>query len=173
MKETEAKDALDAIQHARQQTSELMGYQVSGSVVAAWGVAWIIGFSAMQFAPQSAAWVWSLCWIAALGWTATRPRAPNDTRVLATWAVAVCNVGLITAMFEADVREVSVTIAIAVASGYTIAGLWAGWRFAFLGGLVMVSATVGWWLLPEFLFLSLGLGGGTALLLGGLWLKRP
>lgn len=173
MKEAEAKDALDAIQHARQQTSELMGYQVSGSVVAAWGVAWIIGFSAMQFAPQSAQWVWGLCWIAALGWTATRPRAPNDTRVLATWAVAVCCVGLITAMVEADFREASVIIAIAVASGYTIAGLWAGWRFAFLGGLVMVSAAVGWWFLPEFLFLSLGLGGGTALLLGGLWLKRP
>jgi FtsH-binding integral membrane protein len=173
MKETEAKYALDAIQHARQQTSELMGYQVSGSVVAAWGVAWIIGFTAMQFVPQSAPWVWVLCWIAALGWTATRPRAPNDTRVLATWAVAVCYVGLITAMVEADFREASVVIAIAVASGYTIAGLWAGWRFAFLGGLVMVSAAVGWWFLPEFLFLSLGLGGGTALLLGGLWLKRP
>ena len=173
MKEAEAKDALDAIQHARQQTSELMGYQVSGSVVAAWGVAWIIGFSAMQFVPQSAPWVWGLCWIAALGWTVTRPRAPNDTRVLTTWAVAVCYVGLITAMVEADFREASVIIAIAVASASTIAGLWAGWRFAFLGGLVMVSAAVGWWFLPEFLFLSLGLGGGTALLLGGLWLKRP
>ena len=173
MKETEAKDALDAIQHARQQTSELMGYQVSGSVVAAWGVAWIIGFSAMQFVPQSAPWVWGLCWIAALGWTATRPRAPNDTRVLATWAVAVCYVGLITAMVEADFREASVIIAIAVASGYTIAGLWAGWRFACLGVLVTVSAVVGWWYFPQFLFLSLGLGGGTALLLGGLWLKRP
>ena len=173
MNETEAKDALDAIQHARQQTSKLMGYQVSGSVVAAWGIAWVIGFSAMQFIPQSAPWIWGLCWIAALGWTATRPRAPNDTRVLATWAMAVCYVGLITAMVEADVREASVIIAIAVASGYAITGLWAGLRFAFLGGLVTVSTAVGWWFRPELLFLSLGLGGGTALLLGGLWLKRP
>ena len=61
MNETEAKDALDAIQHARQQTSKLMGYQVSGSVVAAWGIAWVIGFSAMQFIPQSAPWIWGLC----------------------------------------------------------------------------------------------------------------
>ena len=87
--------------------------------------------------------------------------------------MAVCYVGLITAMVEADVREASVIIAIAVASGYAITVIWAGLRFAFLGGLVTVSTAVGWWFLPELLFLSLGLGGGTALLLGGLWLKRP
>jgi hypothetical protein len=173
MNETEAKDALDAIQHARRQTSELIGYQISGSVVTAWGIAWVIGFSAMQFVPMTAHWIWGLCWIAALGWTLSRPRAPNDSRVLATWAIAVCYIGLITAMVGEDVREASVIIALAVAGGYAIVGLWAGWRFAFLGMLVTVSAVVGWWFLPELLYLSLGLGGGAALLLGGLWLKRP
>jgi FtsH-binding integral membrane protein len=173
MNEIDAKDALDAIQHARRQTSELIGYQVGGSVVAAWGMAWVAGFSAMQFVPESSHWIWGLCWVAALGWTASRPRAPNDSRVLATWAVAVCYVGLITVIVGADVREASVIIALAVAGGYAIAGIWAGWRFACLGGLITVSAIVGWWFFPKLLFLSLGLGGGTALLLGGLWLKRP
>ena len=173
MNKVEAKDALDAIQHARQRTSVLIGYRVIGSVVAAWGMAWLVGFSAMQFVPQSAHWIWGLCWIAALGWTVTRPRAPNDSRVLATWAVAVFYVVLITAIVGANVREASVIIALAVAGGYAIVGLWAGWRFACLGALVTVSAVVGWWYFPQLLFLSLGLGGGTALLLGRLWLKRP
>lgn len=159
MKESEAKDVLDAIQQARQQTSELVGYQLNGSIAEAWGVAWVIGFSAMQFVPQSAPWIRRLCWLTAFGWTATRTRVPNGTSVLATWAIAVCSVGAITAMVEAGVREASVIMAIAVASGYAIAELGAGRRFAFLGVLV-TAAAVGWWFLPELLFLSLSLRGG-------------
>ncbi len=76
-------------------------------------------------------------------------------------------------MTKADARETSLIFALTVAFGYAVTGVWVGWRFVCLAGLVLLAAVVGWWLLPQLLFLSLGLGGGTALLLGGQWLQRP
>lgn len=173
MDHREAQESLASVTSARLKSFELQGYRQAGSVVAAWGLARLAGFGASQFAPQTAPWIWLIGWASALAWTITRPRAANDLRALATWAVAIVFVTLLLVVIRADLRTAGIVSGLALAASYTTLGIWIGRRFAVLGVLVFLSACIGWWLAPQWLFLALALGGGGALILGGIWLRRP
>jgi hypothetical protein len=62
---------------------------------------------------------------------------------------------------------------LSLSAAYAILGIWSGKRFFLLGAVVLMSASVGWWVVPQWLFLALALGGGVALFVGGIWLRRP
>jgi hypothetical protein len=171
--EKEARGALAQVMQARRRAFELRNYRLGSSVVSIWGVAWLVGFASSQFAPQASAWVWLACWMGALAWMVTRPRSPHDLPALATWAVGIAFVFLLLLMIRADLRTAGVISTLVIAASYSVLGIWAGRRFAVLGAIVTLSACIGWWLVPQFLFLLLGIGGGGALLLGGLWLRQP
>lgn len=168
-----ARDGLRTIANARRKTAELRAYRDTGSVVTAWGVVWIVGYAAQQFLPGAAPLVWLAGWAGAIGWTATRPRSRGDMRALATWLVALAFVFTLLLVVRADVRTAAMVFGLVVAASYFALGIWAGARFAVLGAVVLLSACVGWWLTPQWLYLALALGGGLALVLGGLWLRRP
>lgn len=169
----QARDSLRTIATAQRQAFELRHYRGAGSIVVAWGLVWLIGFGTLQFAPALAHWAWPLGWILALAWTATRPRREGDGRTLASWLVALGFVTLLLLVIEADMRTAAMVFGLVLAASYLAIGIWAGRRFGILGALVLAAGATGWWLMPDWLFASLALGGGGALVLGGLWLQRP
>lgn len=168
-----ARESLRMIATVRRQTVELRNYRAAGSIVVVWGLVWLAGFGAQQFLPALAVWVWLVGWILALTWTATRPRHDGDWRSLATWLVALGSVGLLLMVVGADLRTAAMVFALVLAASYLVLGIWAGHRFALLGMLALITSCIGWWVAPAALFIALALGGGGALILGGLWLQRP
>lgn len=173
MDKEQAFQGLNDVALARQKTAELRTYRGMGAIVSAWGIVWLLGFSAQATFPYIAPLVWAAGWLCALAWTFTRPPKPQDLRDLATWSVVVCAIILILMVTRADQTIAAMIFALALSAAYAILGIWLGKRFLLLATLVLVSACLGWWLVPQFLFLALALGGGGALILGGIWLRQP
>ncbi len=173
MDDQKARESLDWIKVARRQTSELRNYRESGSIVTAWGFVWLTGFGGQQFIPAIAHWLWLIGWALALIWTATRPRRAYDNHALATWIVAVGFVLLLLLVIRADTRTAAMVFGMVLAASYAVIGIWAGRRFAFLAAIVLIISCLGWWLFPQWLFGLLAIGGGGALIVGGIWLRRP
>lgn len=173
MDHQQAQESLASITSARRKAIELRNYRQAGSTVTAWGLVWLSGYSAQQFVPYAAPWIWLIGWVVALIWTLTRPRTTYDVQVLATWGVALAFMGLLMFAIQADARITAMLFGLVLAASYAVLGIWAGKRFASLGALALFTSCIGWWLVPQWLFIVLALGGGGALIAGGLWLRRP
>lgn len=172
MERSAAANAMQQVRSARRSASALRAYRQTATPVIAWGIAWFVGFAATQSVPQWSGWVWLACWAGALAWTLSRPLAESSTPATLTWLAALAFVTLLLVMIGADTRTAGLVFALAVGAAYTFLGIWVGRRFLLLAALVTASACAGWWLIPQWLFLALSLGGGLALVLGGLWLRR-
>jgi hypothetical protein len=172
MDQSEATLVLADIATAKRKTLQLKGYAANGSILIAWGLAWLGGNLASQFSPSASPFLWGLGWAGALFWTATRPRQSGDGRVWATWLALVGFAALMIALLRADVPAASMMASLVVAAAYVILGIWAGHRFTVLGAALTVLIVIAWTLFPAWLFLCLGLGGGGVLILGGVWLRR-
>ena len=173
MDKEHALEILNDVAKARQKTSELRNYRGMGSIISAWGVVWLLGFGAQSIFPAAAPHVWIVGWLGALVWTFTRPPKPEDFRALATWVVAVLCICLILVVTKANQTTAAMIFGLALSAAYAILGVWSGKRFLVLAVLALSSACVGWWLVPQWLYLALALGGGVALILGGVWIRRP
>lgn len=170
---TQARQDLASIENARQMTGELRNYRHAGSTITAWGFVWLVGYGAQQFVPGFAGGIWLIGWVAALAWTATRPRTKYDAKASATWCVALAFILMLLWVIEADSRTAAVVFGLVLSAGYVMLGIWAGKRFALLGVIALFASCIGWWLVPQWLFSALALGGGFTLILGGFWVGRP
>ncbi len=173
MDKKQALEILNDVATARQRTSELRNYRGMGSIISAWGVVWLLGFGAQSIFPVAAPFIWIAGWLGALVWTFTRPPKPEDFRALSTWVVAILCVGLVLVVTKANQTTAAMIFGLALSAAYAILGIWSGKRFLLLAALVLISVCVGWWLVPQWLYLALALGGGGALILGGVWIRRP
>ncbi len=173
MDQQAARESLNDISVTRRRVEELRNYRDTGSIVSAWGLVWLTGFGAQQFVPSTAPMVWLVGWVAALGWTFTRPRKAHDAKAFVTWLVTLAFILLLLVVIKADQRIAAMVTGLVLSAAYAVMGLWAGKRFLALAVIVLISACTGWWLLPQWLFLLLAVGGGFALLIGGFWLRRP
>lgn len=173
MDHRQAADAIKNIETAQRRTATLRHYRDYSSVVVAWGIAWLIGFTAQQCVQGSAWLAWIAVWLGALVWTLTRPARQSDYKAFATWAISNACIILLLILIEADFRTVAAIFAVALAGAYGVMGIWVGRRFLALGVLVFASLLIGWWVFPGALFISLALGGGAGLVIGGLWLRQP
>lgn len=173
MNHQQAQESLASITSARRRAFELRNYRQGGSTVTAWGFVWLSGYGAQQFIPHIAPWIWLMGWVAALIWTLTRPRTEYDVQALATWGVVLAFIGLLLLVIGADARIAAMVFGLVLAASYAVLGIWAGKRFAPLGALALLTSCIGWWLVPQWFFMAMALGGGGALIVGGLWLRRP
>lgn len=172
--EGEATAALDAIGVARKRSSRLSNYARSGDIVIAWGLVWLIGNLATQWDPRAGGWCWTIGIAAAVTWTMWRSRGqPLDWRGAASALTAFAFLLLIeTILGKVDVRTHNVLTSSLVAAIYVGVGIWTGVRFAMLGVALAVMIVLGWFVFPTWLYLWLGIGGGGALIVSGLWLRR-
>ncbi len=176
--QTDAASALQAIDRTRRRSFELRGYAHAGDILIGWGLVWLACNLLTYFAPGMR-WAWPVGIVLGTLWSATRSRNKpagerhSTVRAFATVATIIGLAVLISMI--ADVRgadQGNALISAFVAAAYVLQGIWSGPRFAWIGLVLAGFVCAGWFLDRAHLDLWLGIGGGGALIVTGLWLRR-
>lgn len=176
----DAAAALASVARTRERSAALRHYSGAASTVLVWGLIWLICNLLTQFADWGAK-----SWMAGVPigvlWSVLHPLRPYggangrvEMRIPLSIFAAFAFLWLVMLITEVRMSSASATtlVSLLVAVSYVIAGIWVGARIALLGVALTVAICLGWFVFPQWLFLWLGLGGGGALILGGLWLGR-
>lgn len=175
----DAASALGAVERTRRRAFELRGYAHSGDIVLGWGLVWLVCNLATWFGGPVAGLAWPVgvtigtLWSIVRGSRGTPRGAGGGWRVYASIGAIVGAVALL--MQIAEVRNYAqgnAMISLIVAASYVGMGVWTGPRFAWTGLVLAAMVCTGWFLDRAHLDLWLGVGGGGALILTGLWLRR-
>jgi hypothetical protein len=168
----QAVAALAAVHATRRRSAELRGYAGAGKHLIAWGLVWLAGNLAAQFMPSHASWVWSISIVCAVAFQLASSYQETDWRVLATVGAGLGFFAISIILFEIGPALQTAYGSLIVAAIYIVLGVWIGARFAWLGLVVAGIVIAGRLAFPLWLPLWLGIGGGGALILSGLWLRR-
>ena len=180
MDREEAAGALRDVDLGRRRSTALRGYTDAGSTIIVWGLVWLICNLATYFvAGGYRSWMigipLGIIWSIAHPYLGKRVRGNDaDWRIPLSVLAAFVFLVLVMRVTGADGSHAqqNVLISLLVAVAYVIGGIWAGLRFALLGIALTLVICVGWFAYPETLLLWLGIGGGGALILGGIWLRQ-
>jgi hypothetical protein len=71
-----------------------------------------------------------------------------------------------------DPRQVAAFVPLVVAAAYAVLGMSLGPRFVFIGLALGLLTLIGFFALSSIFMLWMAAVGGSALVLGGLWLRR-
>lgn len=170
----DAASALDAIERTRQRTFELRGYAHAGDIVIVWGLVWLVCNLASYAAPKGVV-AWPFGVVIATLWSIWRGRGHGrgDWRASATAAVTIALVVLVFQIAGiSDSGQANALLSIFVAAAYVYQGIWWGRRFAWIGLVIAGCVIAGWFFDRAHLELWMGIGGGGALILSGIWLRR-
>lgn len=164
--------ALADVARSRRRAGELSRYADTGSILVAWGLVWLICNVTTYVAPPAARLLWPVGIACAVSFTIIRSRGRNDPRALATIGAAFGFITMVLAVAGGGPALQNTVMSLFVAGSYVVFGIWTGPRFAWLGLVLAAIIMIGWFVLPALLYLLLGIGGGGALILAGLWLRR-
>ncbi|MEP9359241.1 hypothetical protein [Sphingomonas sp. KR3-1] len=174
----DAAAALRSIDSARQHGAALRRYAGTASTVMVWGVIWLVCNLLSQFFPWGPK-SWLIGTPLGVLWSILHPLprregAGIDLRAsLSIFAgFGILWLMMLIARPQLDARSVNALISLLVALAYLITGIWAGMRLALVGTALVLAVCLGWFVFPAWLFLWVGIGGGGALILGGMWLRR-
>jgi hypothetical protein len=173
----DAASALDAVDRTRRRAFELRGYAHAGDILIVWGLVWLVCNLATYFGGPEAGGAWPVGVVIASVFSAVRgrgkgARAPRWRAFasVGTIVVLVVLVSMFAELHSAD--QGNALISIFVAAMYVLQGIWIGPRFAWIGLALGCFVCAGWFLDRAHLDLWLGVGGGGALIVTGLWLRR-
>ena len=171
----DAASALDAIERTRQRATELRGYAHAGDIVIGWGLVWLVCNLLGYFAPH-VEWAWpagialAVIWST---WRGARGQRKGDPRAAVSAFTVFGMIALVMSIAGVDSPDQgNAMISAFVAGFYVLQGIWMGQRFAWIGLVIAVCVIAGWFADRAHLELWLGIGGGGALILSGLWLRR-
>ncbi|OYY71629.1 hypothetical protein [Sphingomonas sp. 28-63-12] len=170
----EAAAALATVDQARTRSTQFFGYARSGGIVIAWGLVWLTANVATHIDWVTGQYCWAIGIASAILWTWHRSRGgPRNWRMPGLVVLVFVYLLVSEAMIGGvNARLHNAMTSMLVASIYVGLGFWAGIRFVVLGLAVMAAILLGWFVFPAWLYLWLGLGGGGALIITGLWLRR-
>lgn len=170
----DAASALEAIERTRQRAFELRGYAHAGEIVIGWGLVWLICNTLTYARPELSA-VWPVGVTAGTLFSIWRGRksGKGNWQATASAFTLVGLVGLIIAIAQIDsAAQGNAMVSTFVAAAYVMQSIWSGQRFAWIGLAIALFVILGWFVDRAHLELWLGLGGGGALILSGIWLRR-
>jgi hypothetical protein len=175
----DAASALAAVDRTQRRAFELRGYAHAGDILIGWGLVWLV-CNLTTYAVPGIRWVWPVGVLVCTIWSAARgsavgpagARRPN-LRVFATVATIVGLVMLVSKIAGIhNFGQGNALASIFVAAAYVVQGIWTGRRFAWIGLVLAAMVYIGWFMDRGHLELWLGIGGGGAFVLTGLWLRR-
>lgn len=175
IEESDAASALDAIDRTRKRAFELRNYAHAGDIVIGWGLVWLVANLASYVTPRGGL-AWPVGIVLATLWSIWRGRGHGEGRgwrggaTAATIAALVMLVVLIAGVDST--AQGNAMVSIFVAAAYVFQGIWWGQRFAWIGLVIAGCVVAGWFVDRAHLELWLGIGGGGALIVSGLWLRR-
>lgn len=176
--QADAAAALRSVDSARQHGAALRRYSSSASTVAFWGLIWLVCNLLSQFFPWGMK-SWLVGTPIGILWSMFHPLPRREGAGMDwRWPLSIFAIFFIlwlmgiVARPHLDARSSDTLISLVVALAYIVTGIWSGMRIALLGIVLLGVICLAWFVFPAWLFLWLGIGGGGALILGGLWLAR-
>ncbi len=174
----DAASALASIDSARERSGELRRYANAGSKLIGWGLVWLVCNLCTQLIPVWGAKSWLIGVPAGILWSMWNPGlGGGQGKGSGRYALMGLTVfGFFAAVMAVtgvhDQLQANVIVSLTVATVYIVVGLWVGQRFAWIGLALAAIVLAGWFGDRAHLYLWLALGGGGALIVSGLWLRR-
>lgn len=192
-----ARASLAEIDRTITRIRQTIAWSCTTPLLVLWGAIWVIGYSGMQFFPALAFRLWvgldlagiaasfllvgpfrrspvqglglglgrlSLAWLVLLGfgtlWAVLL--GPWELLHRTEWAAYAPLIDRKMAAFTATVCMF----------GYVLMGLWLGRFFLWLGLVVTVATTAGYYLVADYFFLWMAFTGGGSLILAGIFIRK-
>ncbi len=180
----DAETALREVSRARAQSLTLFQYGLASPYLLLWGGLWIVAGVIGALSPDNTGIGWAIVdtiGIVATGYlVVSRARrhgrdgsALHGLRYGASVAVLGAFIAVTCLVFApVSSAEIQTFITMLIAAIYMIAGFWAGRRFAVVGAILAALTIGAFHFAPAHLPLIVSVLGGSALILGGIWLRR-
>jgi hypothetical protein len=175
----EAERALEVIGRAWKQGAILRGYRRSAGYFLLWGVLWIAFYLGPYFFPHRAALIfWAGLAIGIAGsliMMVSMKRSADGATFWRMFAIVMAINVFIAAenlILRAYGPMQGVISGLTMGLLYTVMGVWAGARILILGVALTTVTIAAYFLLPETYIVWIGLAGGGAMILTGLWLRK-
>ena len=186
----EAQRALDEIGRADTRMSQLSTYADISPMIVLWGLIWLAANAITEFRPELAGRAWLVGIVIGTPLTvfftvrqarrrgARIRQAGGDPRALGNRFALVGAIGfaffasMMTIVGPLNARQGDAFISLFFAFAYAIGGIWGGWRLILVGAVTAAAVVFGYLVLKEHFFLWMGVVGGGALIVGGLWLRK-
>ncbi|MBK9236428.1 MAG: hypothetical protein IPO19_10430 [Rhodoferax sp.] len=178
----QARQTLNVVQAAADRGTTLYRYRLASPYFLLWGVVWALGYGLSDWWPAQTGWIWlalDVIGVAASIVITSVGHARRGAGHAMPWRIAGLAL-IVLAYFAAAFlvmapqtgRQVSTFITLTVALAYSVVGIWAGSRWMFAGLAVCAAALIGYFHVPVYFNTWMGLVGGGALVLSGIWLRR-
>jgi hypothetical protein len=177
---SDAELALREIAKAERHSAITYGYRTASPHLVVWGVIWMVGYGLAYLRPA-----WPLVWPALtifgfansiwLGWKERRRAQPFDWRYRATLlAVVLFTVAIFAILSPKTSAQFSAFVPMLVALFYCLVGIWTRGMRLLVTGIALAVLTVSGYLWMRAVFpVWMAVVGGGALILGGIWLRKP
>lgn len=178
----EARQALSTVQAAAQRSTMLYRYRQASPYFLLWGGVWALGYGLSDLWPAQAGWIWLALdgtGVLASILITKADRQRRGAGQTMTWRIAGLGLTLLVfflatflVMAPQTGRQISTFITLTVALAYAVVGQWAGSRWIVAAVAVCTLSLIGYFFVPAYFNTWMGLVGGGALVLSGLWLRR-
>lgn len=185
----DARAALQDVDSAGRRSRIHVGYQFASLALLVWGALWIIAGSISALWANAAGTAWivvDVIGMVAMGYLVLRnarhftgdevtgvfrPSAQAIRFVVV--AAVLAGFGAMTSLIfgPASATEIMAFITILIAAIYMVIGLWTGLRLFAIGAVLAALVVSAFLIAPVQLPLIVSLLGGSALILGGLWMR--
>lgn len=190
----EAQGALDEISRVSEKTRQALAQGPSPQILMLWGLVWVVGNVATQFAPMKGGLVWMVAGsLGAVGTYVMKSRYasrvthtdgtsdPNMRKIGWAWGILFAYGVLWVIILNpaggdrsgATIsRQVSAFFSTIPMFAYVLGGIWFGRFYVILGLAVTAGTVIGLFFFPAFFWIWMAVFGGGALLLSGLYMKQ-
>jgi len=183
----QAAQALADIDHSQRYSSSLYSYDRASPYLILAGVMWLVADLLTQFSPFGKAWIWPIVsLIGTVGFfglsiaqtrSGSGPVAPAKRgmfwRFMVVWlAIFAFMVATFTIYGLQDGgRQQHSFIGVFCGCLYVAVGSFMGWRMVAIGAALAVLSMVGFFAVHDYYLAYMGVVGGGALIVSGLWLR--
>ena len=180
LSKAEAEDALGEIDRVIARTRRAVATGCCGGLLILWGVIWLLGFSASQFLPDHANYLWAALdsagflasWF--LGARSQRStRGGFGLRIGLSWLALFLYATLwLFILRPSDWRFFGAYPATLAMFGYVLMGLWLDRYLLWLGLAVTAASLLGILCVPDWFNLWMGVIGGGSLIAAGIHIRK-
>ena len=183
---TQAAQALADIDHSQRYSSSLYSYGRAAPYVILAGLMWLVADLLLEFSPFNKTWIWPVVSILGtvgfvlLAIRQTRPAnaaaAPAKKglfwRIVGVWLATFAFMAATFSIFGlADGRQEHSFIGVFFGCTYMAVGAFMGWRMVVVGVALTALSLFGFFEVHQYYLAYMGLVGGGALIVSGLWLR--